>query len=90
MSKWRRAARIDENQPKIVKELLAKGISVQPGMDDILVGYKGRTYWIEIKTGPKAALKPSQVRLMDEWKGHYMIAWSTEMILTAIGYEADF
>lgn len=89
MSKHRRAAKIDANQPEIVKELRDKGISVAVNHDDILVGYKGKTYWIEIKTGPKAEIKPSQVKLLDEWKGHYMIAWTAQMILNEIGYKDD-
>ena len=84
MSKFRQAARIDANQPAIVKELREKGYSVQVGMDDIVVGYEGRTYWYEIKTGPKAKIKDSQLKLLDEWKGHYKIVWSVEMIINDI------
>jgi hypothetical protein len=57
------------------------GVTVQTGMDDIIVGYRGRTYWYEIKTGPKAEVKPGQKKLADEWRGHYRIVWSVEMIL---------
>ena len=89
MSKNRYAARCDANQPEIVKALRDKGISVQVGMDDILVGYEGSTYWFEIKTGPKAKIKPSQYKLLDEWQGHYEIVWSVEMILHSIGYCQD-
>ena len=81
MSKYRRAAKIDANQNEIVDELRALGYSVVPGHDDILVGHNGKTYWFEIKTGPKAAVKESQKKLLAEYKGHYAIAWSTEMII---------
>lgn len=84
MSKWVRHKRIDANQPEIVKELRKIGYSVELGHDDILVGHKGRTYWYEIKTGPKADIKPSQTKLLKEYKGHYKIAWSTEMIIKDI------
>ena len=60
MSKWRRAAKVDANQNEIRKELEALGYSVVPGHDDILVGHRGKTYWFEIKTGPKAEVKKSQ------------------------------
>ena len=80
----RRADRIDENQPEIVKDLRKLGYSVELGHDDILVGHNGRTYWFEIKVSPKSKLKPSQEKLLAEYKGHYMIAWSTEMILAEI------
>lgn len=82
MSKYRRAAKIDANQHEIVDALRAiSGVSVQVGMDDILVGYKGRTFWYEIKTGPKADVKETQKKLVAEWTGHYKIVWSIEMIL---------
>jgi len=98
LSKHRRAARIDENQPALVKELLKiPGISVQLDMDDILIGYEGRTYWYEIKDPEKVfnksgafkkgAIKPSQNKLLAEWTGHYQIVWSLDMILDDIGIE---
>ncbi len=80
MSKYVRHKKIDANQPQIVKELRALGYSVELDHDDILVGHNGRTYWFEIKTGPKAVIKESQKKLLAEYKGHYKIVWSTEMI----------
>ena len=96
MSKWRKAAKIDANQPAIVKALRAiPGVTVQLGMDDILVGYKGITYWFEIKEPEKvskktgkildSAIKPSQMKLLDTWTGHYSIVWSLDQILTELG-----
>ena len=84
MSKYRRAAKIDANQPDIVKELRKLGYSVAVGHDDILVGANGKTYWFEIKTHEKAPVKESQHKLIAEWKGHYAIVWTTEMILKEI------
>lgn len=86
MSKYVRHKRIDVNQPGIVKALRAMGISVELDHDDILVGYKGKTYWYEIKTGEKAVIKGSQIKLLAEYKGHYKIVWSVEMILEDINY----
>ena len=63
MSKWRKAAKVDANQADIVKELRALGYSVELNHDDILVGHRGKTYWFEIKTGPKAEVKESQKKL---------------------------
>jgi len=80
----RRADRIDANQPEIVDELRDKGYSVEVGYDDIIVGHKGRTYWFEIKTGPKAKIKDSQLKLLDEFKGHYEIVWSAQMIINRV------
>lgn len=94
MTKHRRAARIDENQNEIVKQLRDMGATVQTGMDDILVGYKSRTYWFEIKDPSKTkrkdgefkagAIKDSQIKLAAEWKGHYDIVSSIEEILEVI------
>jgi len=87
MSKYRMKAKVDANQNEIVDELRALGYSVVPGHDDILVGRSGKTYWFEIKTGPKAEIKESQKKLLREYKGHYSIVWSTEMILREINHE---
>jgi len=84
MSKYIRHKKIDANQPGIVKELRKLGYSVELDHDDIIVGHNGRTYWYEIKTGPKSDIKPSQIKLLDEFKGHYKIVWSTQMIIDDI------
>ena len=84
MSKYVRHKKVDANQPQIVKELRRLGYSVELDHDDILVGHNDRTYWFEIKTGPKAEIKPSQIKLLAEYKGHYAIAWSSEMIIDDI------
>ncbi len=84
MSRNRYAARIDANQPEIVKQLRELGYSVELNHDDILVGIDGVTYWYEIKTSAKAQVKPSQIKLLDNWQGHYKIVWSLEMILADI------
>jgi len=94
--KQRYAARTDENQSAIVSELRSMGISVVVGMDDILCGWRGRTYWYEIKnynnlfmadgvTFRKGVIKPSQSKIRATYQGHYIIAWSTEMILKDMG-----
>lgn len=83
----RQAARIDDNQPEIVKALRKLvGVSVELDKDDLLVGYKGATYWIEVKTGPKAKIKDSQKKLLEEWQGHYCICWTAEQVMYEIGY----
>lgn len=86
MSKYRRAARVDTNQGELVKALRRiPSVTVELGHDDILVGYQGKTYWYEIKTGPKAEVKESQKKLLAEWKGHYKIVWTIDMILKDMG-----
>lgn len=88
MSKYRRAARVDSNQGEIVKELRKiPGVKVELGHDDILVGFQGKTFWFEIKTGPKASRQEGQDELNENWTGHYSIVWSTEMILEEMGLQ---
>lgn len=83
----RQAARIDANQPEIVRGLRRlSGVTVSLDKDDILVGYKGSTYWIEIKVSEKSKVKPSQEKLLKEWSGHYAICWTLEQILYEIGF----
>ncbi len=83
--KYRINAKIDENQKAIVKDLRKLGISVEVNHDDILCGYKGKTYWFEIKVNAKSPLKPKQLKLLDEFKGHYSIVWTLEQILDEMG-----
>ncbi len=94
MSKHRRAARIDVNQPLIVDQLRSMGMSVQLGMDDILVGWEGKTFWFEIKDPEKTlkkdgtyragTLKPSQEKLLDSWGGQYNVVHSVEEIVDIV------
>ena len=96
MSKWRKAARVDSNQPEIVKSLRRiSGVTVKPGHDDILVGYNYKTYWFELKSGRavsqrngkilNSCKKESQLELEQKWTGHYKIVSSLNEILSEIG-----
>ena len=96
MSKWRKAAKVDSNQPEIVKALrLIPGVTVEVNHDDLLVGRLGQNYWIELKepetvspvTGKvrPSAIKDSQHKLLVEWQGQYAICWELEQILEIIG-----
>ena len=74
----RRAAKIDANQEAVVIALRAAGATVQSlaaigkGVPDLLVGYKGAFYLIEVKDGRKAPsqrkLTEDQVKWHEEWK----------------------
>ena len=90
MSRHRRAARIDENQPRIVEQLRQiPGVTVATGMDDILCGAHGRTYWYELKTSAKAEVRPSQIRLRETWTGHYKVVTSVDEIMRDMGLVRD-
>lgn len=88
----RRKDRIDNNQVEIVKALRKMGLSVETGMEDILVGHNGKNLWFEIKSSETAvskrtgqilesAKKDSQKRLEKEWQGHYRIVATLDEIL---------
>ena len=95
MSKHRRAARTDNNQNEIVDALRKiHGITVELNHDDILLGYKKKTYWFEIKNSDAVSkktgeilnskIKQSQHKLKAEWTGHYSIVSSLDEILAEV------
>lgn len=94
----RRAARIDENQPKIVEALRAHGCDVLSlaavgnGCPDLLVArpyYPHHLSLLEIKNPDqdpnKRKLKPAQVKFHAEWKGPIHIVTSVDEALDAVG-----
>jgi hypothetical protein len=91
----RRAARIDSNQPMIVDGLRAVGATVQPihtigrGCPDLLVGYRGRNYLMEVKDG---SLSPSRRYLTEDeedwhrgWNGQVTVVEDLTEALRVIG-----
>ena len=87
MSKYRRAAKVDANQTEIVRQLRCiPGVSVAPGHDDILVGFRGQTYWMEIKRpGQERRIQDSQAKLRDGWTGHWAVVTTFDQALDALG-----
>jgi hypothetical protein len=70
----RRAARRDQAEPGVVKAFLAAGCSVERADRpvDLLVGYRGVTHLVEVKTGSKGygkALNGNQQAFADTWRG---------------------
>lgn len=90
-----RAARVDANQGEIVKALRKSGAAVQSlsstgkGCPDLLVGFRGINYLIEVKDGgkPKSArrLTPDQVVWHSSWLGSVFIAEDVDQALKIIG-----
>ena len=90
----RKHARIDANQKKIVAHLREIGCSVLvtsqlgKGAPDIIVGYKGKDYLIEIKDGEKPPsqqkLTPDEIKFKAEWKGEYHVVNSLDRLLEII------
>ena len=67
----RYAARVDANQEQIVSALRAAGAYVWIiGLPvDLLVGFKGHTFLVEIKDGPKKRLTKLQTDFFKNWGG---------------------
>ena len=67
----RHAKRTDENQQAIVKALRDAGayVWIISLPVDLLVGYKGHTFCVEIKTGAKKRLTALQADFFENWSG---------------------
>ena len=96
MSKRRQAAKVDGNQPEIVRQLRAiPGVTVETGHDDILVGYRSKTHWYELKaldaiSKRTGRVKDSELTGAEQMRllyftGHYKIVWTLDMILEDMG-----
>ena len=87
----RRAARVDRNQKEIVEHLRKKGATVQPlhtvgrGCPDLLVGYAGTNYLIEVKDGDKPASQRKLTPDEDAW--HYM--WMGQVAVVTCPWDCD-
>lgn len=86
----RRAARIDANQPEIVKAFRDLGwsvliISQLKNCCDLFVSKNGRTIAIEVKDGTlppsKRKLTPGEQKFMENWQGEFKIIESIEDVL---------
>ena len=65
------AARVDANQTQIVSALRAAGAYVWSiGLPvDLLVGYRGHTFLVEIKSGSKKRFTALQADFFENWSG---------------------
>jgi len=87
----RKAAKIDANQTEVVNALRAIGASVQSlaatgkGCPDLLVGYRGINYLMEVKDGNKVPsaqeLTIDQEHWHSLWQGSVHIVNSTNQAL---------
>lgn len=91
----RRAARVDDNQAEIVEVLRQVGASVFPthnvgrGFPDIVVGYKGINFLVEIKDGLKPLsrqkLTPDETAFHQTWGGDVYVVKSVDDALKMLG-----
>lgn len=87
---FRRAAKVDANQPEIVKAFRDLGwyvliISQLKNCCDIIVSKEGRTIAIEIKDGSKPKsqqkLSPGEERFKNQWQGEYKLITCVDDVL---------
>ena len=82
--------RVDSNQASIVKALREVGASVQDlhevghGCPDIAVGFRGATYFLEVKNGA-GALTPDEERWHRTWLGQVAVVRNIDEALIVIG-----
>ena len=94
----RRAAKVDANQPEIVAAYRKAGATVHPlhavggGCPDLLVGYRGLNYIVEV-IGPdklkrfkkSGGLSEGQVDWHRDWRGAVHVVKNIEEALAVIG-----
>jgi len=88
-----RAAKVDENQPEIVKAFRRLGftvliISQLKNCCDIIVSKKGRTIAVEIKDGKKLPsqrkLSEGEQKFRDNWQGEYALIESIDDVIEIV------
>ncbi len=86
--------RIDGNQEAITRALLKVGATVKSlsavggGCPDLLVGYRGTSFLLEVKDG--SAVTPAQMLFISRWNGGSLrVVSSVEEALLAIGAIAE-
>jgi len=90
----------DSNQAGIVSALRAAGASVElitsasrrAGIPDLLVGFRGRNWLLEVKRPPSGARGGGAGKLSDDqrtwiasWRGSVAVVTTVDEALTAIG-----
>lgn len=88
------ARRVDDNQAAIVSALRQMGATVQSiaavgaGAPDLLVGYRGTNWLLEVKDGAKVPSKqkltPAEREWHDQWRGHVTIVRSVADALAVL------
>jgi hypothetical protein len=89
-----RKAKVDTNQKEITAALRRAGCTVQPlhtvgrGVPDLLVGFRGQNFLLELKDGSK---RPSERKLTDDqqewhqqWRGQVAVVESVDEALRLI------
>lgn len=89
----RRAARVDLNQEEVVAELRRLGISVEllhqigRGVPDLLLGFAGRNFLIELKSTKKGILTLDEENWHQSWNGQVETCVTVRQILGVMLYD---
>jgi hypothetical protein len=85
---FRGAAKVDRTHREVVSALRSLGCSVQSlaavggGVPDLLVGFSGRAYLVEVKDGSAAPsarrLTPAQAQWREAWRGPWALVLGAE------------
>lgn len=88
------ANRVDANQAEIVAVLRDLGATVQPlnavksGCPDLLVGYRGANYLLEVKDGSKPPshkkLTRDETKWIATWRGTVIVVESVDDAISAV------
>lgn len=87
-----RKARRDKNERAITQALEGiPGLSVvflsQENIPDLLIGYQGVNYLVEIKS-EKGKVKPGQARFLMDWPGQAGVCRTLDEVLKIIGVQS--
>lgn len=90
----RRAAKVDANHADVVAALRKIGCSVVSlasvgaGVPDLMVGYRGRNWALEVKDGSKPPsarkLTDDEAAFMAAWRGQYAVVESAEQAVAVV------
>lgn len=90
----RRAARTDANHSAVVAALRSIGASVADtsgvgrGFPDLVAGFRGRNWLLEVKDGDKPPsardLTPDQIKFKAGWRGHWAVVLSPQDAIATI------
>lgn len=89
-----RRANVDKNQKSIVSHFRKFGASVThlhsvgAGCPDILVGYNGVNYFVEIKS-EKGKLNELQVKFFQEWNGQICVIRTNKEVEELLGVKGE-
>lgn len=85
------AAKRDKIEPDIIKALEFVGATVEQlskrDVADLLVGFRGVNYLLEVKSGAAGRVSDGQQNWQDSWRGMVAVVRSVDEALEVLGLE---